>query len=313
MGLRYTVDHKGINQNLVVSSLDPDFGGATFFSFMANEARYYHGTTPKFGIDYQITPRILAYGSVTKGYKSGGTNFASFSQDTLFFNPETIWSYEVGLKSEFFDRKLRFNASAFYYDYKNLQVIQLITATEVSIGNAATATDKGLEFEAAAKPIPGLTLSANVSLLDATYDTFSNASVPNALVPFVTGNSRYNATANSFNASGNNLDSAPKSSFSLEGEYDWQLGPGRPFIDAEYFHQERSYFDPSNNPILSQPGYHLVNASVGYDFDPTLRLAVIGKNLTYSHYLISATANGVVPSGLVGAPRQVIVQLTKKW
>src|SRR3546814_5688228 len=87
------------------------------------------------------------YATVAKGYKSGGFDLGSVQPA---FKPATLWNYEVGLKAELFDRRLRIAASGFYYDYKNLQVA-LVKQTTIITQNAASARTYGAEIEVQAK------------------------------------------------------------------------------------------------------------------------------------------------------------------
>jgi len=146
----------------------------------------YGAFTPKLGLDWHATESVLLYVSATRGYKSGGFNFTAAAPGSAAFQPEKLWSYEVGAKTEWLDRRLRINATGFYYDYTNLQVQQLIAAGVLSIGNAATAKVRGAELEVVGKATADLQLTANFSALNAKYDTYPGASVPAAL----TGSSR---------------------------------------------------------------------------------------------------------------------------
>lgn len=312
-GIRYTGDRKSIDASFDRATLTTRVS-APGFPFVASAARKYHAWTPKIGVDYKVTPGVMIYASATRGYKSGGTNYAAATPAALTFEPETIWSYEGGIKSELLDRRLRINVSAFKYDYKDLQVQSLIGPGVVAIGNAATAKVKGIELETSAKPVPNLLLTANLSLLDAKYDTFTNASVPGALVPFVRGNPRYNAVTNTFDATGNRLNAAPRSSFSGSAQYDVPLESGKLFVRGEYYRQGKVYYDPSNVQIFKQKAYGLVNGSLGYNSDGGgWGVQLVGKNLTNTRYLINIAANGQVPAGFAAAPRTVAIQLTTSW
>jgi iron complex outermembrane receptor protein len=312
-GIRYTADKKGIDQYYNRSSLTTGVS-APGFPFVSSVSNDYHAFTPKFGIDYRITPTILVYASATRGYKSGGTNYAAATPAALTFRPETIWAYEGGFKSEFLDRRLRLNVAAFKYDYKDLQVQSLIGPGLVAIGNSATASIKGIEFETAAKPIRNLLLGFNYSILRAHYNTFTAASVPGALLAFVRADPRYNAATGTFDATGNVMNAAPRSSYSASAQYDLPIGPGTAFVRGEYYHQTKVTYDPTNAAVFSQPAYHLINASLGFNTaDKKWGFQLVGKNLTYSHYLITIAANGQAPAGLAGAPRTFAVQLTRNW
>lgn len=315
-GLRYTRDRKKIVQSYTRVSQNPATPGAPVapFPFFGSSDRTYDAFTPKFGIDYRPTPNLFLYASATRGYKSGGVNFVASNPLALAFGPEKIWSYEAGFKSDWFDKRLRFNLTAFRYDYTDLQVQTTITAGLISIANAATARTNGLEIETTAQPIRNLTLSANLALLDTKYGSFPNASVPNTYLPYVAGDPRFNPTTRLFNASGNRLNLAPTTSFSVSGRYDVDLPNGTAFIRGDYRRQSRSYNEPTNVRISSQKSYGVLNLGIGYDSDSDgWGLQLIGKNVLNTQYLISIVSSGLVPNGVPGDPRTVAVQLTKNF
>jgi iron complex outermembrane receptor protein len=255
----------------------------------------------------------MGYMTATRGFKSGGTNYAASNVAALSFAPEYIWSYEAGVKTEWLQRRLRVNLAGFHYSYSDLQVQSLLGPGVTTISNAATAKVNGMELETSFKPIPNLVLSANLSLLDAQYQSFNNASIPGALAPFLATSPRRNPDG-TFNASGNFLNAAPRTSASANGQYNWSVGHGTPFVRGEYYWQSRVFYDPSNALIMSQRTYSLTNVFAGYD-DDAGRWGVhfFAKNLTNTHYLITITANGVAPAGLAGAPRTYGVELTKSF
>jgi outer membrane receptor protein involved in Fe transport len=75
--------------------------------------------TPRFGIEFKPNPDLLFYATASRGFKSGGLNSYDLNAP---FDPETIWAYEAGAKTELLDRRLRLNGSVFHYDYSDLQV-----------------------------------------------------------------------------------------------------------------------------------------------------------------------------------------------
>jgi iron complex outermembrane recepter protein len=316
LGYRYTLERKHMDQDFAKSIIFPagpfDIPG---FPFIAHLSRDFHGSTPKFGIDWNVTNDAMLYFSVTRGYKSGGLNYGADSLAAASFEPETITSYEVGAKTQWFDHRLRLNVTGFKYDYKNLQVESLISPAVVAIGNAATATAKGLEVEISARPTPNWQLTGNLTLLDATYSSFPNAAVAAGLVPYVESLPQYNATAGTFNASGNRLSAAPSVTAFLAAQRSWDVNGGDSiYARAEYYWQDRVYYDPTEVDVQSQGPYGLANAFVGYDTGNGLwRVQLWGKNLADKSYVISAVANGLGPSGLVGAPRTFGVRLTRNF
>ena len=82
----------------------------------------FNDVSPRFVVQYQADPNLLIYASATRGYKAGGFNSVEINS---FFAPENVWNYEGGFKAELFDRRVRFNASGYYFKYKNRQSISL--------------------------------------------------------------------------------------------------------------------------------------------------------------------------------------------
>ena len=301
LGLRYTVDEKNLSQNYHFVSLAtgaPTGAPAGKFDLANN----YYAFTPKFGLDWQIERNLMAYFSVTKGYKSGGYNYVASTPAAAEFSPERLISYELGEKSDWFDRRLRVNLTGFLYDYSGLQVNQLISPGVVSISNAANASVKGAELEVTAIPITGLNLTAHASRLDAKYSDYPNAPLAAAL------------GTGTINATGNYLDAAPPWSTYLAGRYDWPVGPGDAYVRAEYSWQDRVYYDPSNFLSQSQGAYGLVNLYTGYNFaGDAWQVQLWVKNLTDKQYIFGAAANGLVPTGEAGAPRTYGFRVTRRW
>ncbi len=315
-GIRYTEDRKELDHHIDRVSLNPatPLAPTAGFPFIASVTRDFKAWTPKFGLDWQATSNVFAYGSITRGYKSGGTNFAATNPLGLSFDPETLWSYEAGVKTDWLDRRLRVNLTGFTYDYRDLQVQSLLAPGVVAIGNATSAKVKGLELETVAKPFAGFTATFNYALLDTRYKSFPASAVPSALIPYVQTSPLYDPVGRTYNATGNRLTAAPKSSLSATGQYEYPFGDGAFVIRGEYYYQSRSYYDPTNALIMSQKPYDLINASIGFvDDKDNWSLRLIGKNLADTNYLITIAGNRVVPAGLGGSPRTVAVQLTKSW
>ena len=313
VGYRYTLERKHLDQDF---NKFITFPAGPFeipgFPFILHASRDFHGSTPKFGINWNVTDDAMLYFSVTRGYKSGGLNYAATSLVSASFEPETITSYEVGAKTQWFDHRLRLNLTGFAYDYKNLQVESLVSPAVIAIGNAATATAKGLEAELTVKPTPTWELTTNLTLLDATYSSFPNAAVASGLVSYVASLPQYDATTGTFNASGKRLSSAPRVTAFVAAQRDWSVnGGGSMYARAEYYWQDRVYYDPTNVAVQSQGPYGVVNAFIGYNTpNGRWRAQLWGRNLADKSYLIAAAANGLGPDGFVAPPRTFGVRLT---
>jgi iron complex outermembrane recepter protein len=315
-GYRYTLERRQLDQDFVnYISFGPNHVNAPGFPFINSTTRHFHGSTPKFGINWSVADDAMLYFSFTRGYKSGGLNWTASTAATESFDPETITSYEVGAKTEWFDRRLRVNLTGFKYNYRNLQVQSLVNATSIAIGNAATASTKGAELEVSVRPTPNWQISSYLTLLKATYDSYPNAAVPATLVSYVASLPQFDATTGTFNASGNRLDAAPRVTASASLQRSWNLHQGSLiYARGEYYWQERTYYDPTNLLVQSQGPYGLINMYIGYKTgDGLWEAQLFGKNLADRSYIIAAAANGLGPSGLIGSPRTFGARVTRNF
>ncbi|MDB5583000.1 MAG: TonB-dependent receptor [Bradyrhizobium sp.] len=315
-GARYTIEHKDFTQSGTRYSLAPSTLGVASpgYPFTFETANTFRAFTPKVGLNLQLASNFLAYGSIIKGYKSGGFNYSSTSAAAAGFAPESIWAYEGGIKTQLLDRRLNINISGFIYDYKNLQVQALLSPGVISITNAASARIKGLEFEVIAKPFKFLRLTGIFSILDPRYVNFPASSVPNGLVGRVTGASCAGTpSVCTVDASGNYLTSAPRRSGLIAVDYDTHYNGFGFNIHGDMTARSRAFFDASNSPLLSQPGYHLFNASVSLT-DPSSHYTVElwGRNLGNKQYFVVVSGAGSVPGGVVGDPLTFGVRVRAK-
>lgn len=295
-GIRYTDERKLFGQVYNIRDLATLIPNPTY-PHVSSPTGNYHAWTPKLEIDFKPAKGVLVYGSVTRGFKSGGFNITS-ANPRSGFQPEFLWSYEAGFKGDLLDRRLRLNAAAFHYDYSDLQVQSFITPGVTDISNAATATVNGVEVETVARPSAGLELGASVSYLDATYKQYPGA-------PF---------GATTIDASGNRLNSAPRWSYSAYGQYEFELAGGSVTLRGEYDYKSRQYFTPDNSAVQSQGAYRLINASIGYAPNGGRWQAILfGRNLGDTQY-VTTTASFPGPiSGRVGEPRTYGVRLIYEY
>ncbi len=129
--------------------------------------------SPRFVLDYKITPDVMVFGSLAKGYKAGGYNSV---QPLSKFDNEDVWNVEAGVKSLFADIGVILNSSVFYYQYLDKQAITLVTA-ENGVGQYVVDTSDqeayGLDVDARWQPIDALTFSANLEYIDSTYKKYT--------------------------------------------------------------------------------------------------------------------------------------------
>jgi iron complex outermembrane receptor protein len=194
LGARYTIESRdfrfrGVYDDFTGAPITPVPGAATStpggyaaannFAYVGDKTWY--SFTPKYGVSYQFTRGVFGYASISKGFDAGGfNNRASSLATALPYNQENVTTYELGLKTDWLDKRLRVNGTVFYNAYNGLQetaaVVSPITNAFVSVrSNANRAHTEGFELETVAEPVPDLTLTANASYLKTRFDSFANA------------------------------------------------------------------------------------------------------------------------------------------
>jgi iron complex outermembrane recepter protein len=152
-------------------------GGESPATYSTSEAS---GSTPKYGLSYHVSPDIMTYATVAKGYREGGPLFQvpslcngdlanlGLSAAPTAFKPDSIWNYELGAKTEWIDHRLTINAAVYYIDWTNIQQsIALPTCGFVFTGNFGTASSKGTELEMEYQPTAALKLNLGASYNEA--------------------------------------------------------------------------------------------------------------------------------------------------
>jgi len=262
-GLRWSQDKKTFHY---VS--DVDYGLLTLFEY--DNQKTFSSISGRLGLRYAINDDANVYATYNRGTKSGGF-FSGQTTDPRDLGPykdETVDAYEIGAKSEFLDRRLRVNVSAFYYDYKDLQVYTQVQRDGLPVQlftNASKARVYGGEAEIEARPITGLSLTLGASLLSAEYKDFLSFEDP-SLPPA--------------DYSGNTLPSAPKVSLNGAARYQHPLGAGDLITQLDFTYRSKVYYDTANTERLSDKARAFVNGQVGWAFaDGRYELGVWGKNL----------------------------------
>jgi len=269
-GLRYTSDRRIFD--IVVG---PDGNAVPYTKF----ARTWRNVSWRAIADYKIAANNIVYASVSRGFQGGGFNGGAFSVAEVGngYNPEYITAYEVGAKTSLFGGRVTFNASGFYYDYKDPQVFTLNggQAGQSAVGiiqtitNAKGATIKGLEFETRAKITPTLVVDGSLGLLKSAYGDLALLGPNNTII----------------NGKGNRLISAPDVNFVVGATKTIPIGAGSFTLHGDVNHQSRRYFDITQRFLMSGKPYSIVNARVG--FTPASgrwEVALWAKNLTDRTY-----------------------------
>jgi len=278
-GLRYTSEHREFTFAVrAVGQLAPGFFLPTLTTLLTDDgerSKTFNKLTWRLALDHQLAPDVMTYVSWNRGFKSGTFNLNDFTPNQAVVNPEQLDAYEVGLKSQFFDHRLQFNAAAFYYDYKNIQV-DIITGNPQSpttLQNAASERLYGLDLDVIAQPTSNLQLRANVALLNAKYKDYQNA---NAFIQDANGN----GVAIKVDASGDRGLFAPKWTFSLGADYTAYLGDGGKLLFSTSYYRTAT-FKTGIGPFDVVKEYDSLGASVTFTPESDhFYVRVYGNNLT---------------------------------
>jgi len=291
----YLLEHRRIASNTFIvplTTIDEDWSEPTYTA----------------GLQYQWTDELMGYASISRGFKSGGFNGRpTVSGAVSSFDPEFVNSYEIGIKSEFFDRRVRVNAAAFYYDYEDLQ-FGAVTADPVSgslllvIDNVASAEVTGAELEVQIVAGEGLSISASVG-----YTDFDISKV-DATVADITTDTKAIRT--------------PKWSTSFSLEYTLpaqELGEFR--IRGDWTYESKSFSDIQNTESIARDSHSLINARLTWEMSSNImgggwEAAVFGTNLTDKRILVSglqALNSFGTAEGHFNRPREWGVSIRKSF
>jgi iron complex outermembrane recepter protein len=243
-------------------------------------ANSWSSTTPQFGAEYQMSDQVFTYATVSKGFASGGFSGAIAGIGIQEYNPESLWNYEVGIKTEFFNRTLLFNASAFFMDYENIVVQSYAasangTPTNVD-SNAGKAHVKGIDADWEWRPIRSLSISAGIGLLSQRFLQFG-IGADGEPIPA--------STAHFFDSPNITLNSTIQYAVPLNENL------GSLTVEGTWSYRSRIYFDNTYSITSSQVPYGLYNGNLTYLFPGGhLSAALFANNITNRVYL-TRTAN----------------------
>ncbi|GIL37905.1 TonB-dependent receptor [Rhodospirillales bacterium TMPK1] len=246
-------------------------------------------TTPSwdFSAMYQIDPNVGVYGRVARGFR-GPTiqgRSAVFNADFTTANSETITSYEVGVKSSLFDKRLRLNASAFTYTADNIQLNGNDSNGNGVLFNAAKAEAYGLEADAEFRATPNLTFTGGLSLLHTKIKdkrVFAQVCALNGVVVCTVQNPTINIGPNVFaQIDGNPLPNAPDYNLNIGARYDMPVAGGEIFFATDWQFQGYTNFVLYKTKEFNSNGTFEGGAKVGFTpADGRYEVALFARNLT---------------------------------
>ncbi|MBO3457403.1 TonB-dependent receptor [Aetokthonos hydrillicola Thurmond2011] len=266
-GLRYESFNSFLDNTkttFIPANGSPSFSTGATFSNVEKDGDIF---LPRFVAEYRFNPNVMAYGSIVRGYRPPGVNYRAQNQETLTYEAEKSWNYEVGLKSSWLDNRLNVNLAVFHNPVNNYQepvpdstgLFRQIANAEVSI--------TGFELEVKATPIDRLTVSAGFGFLDSEFTKYTN--------PFTGQN--YNGKRPAY---------VPDFTYNLALQYRFRTGI---FARVELQGSGTAFLDDANR--FKQGPWAIVNARLGYELN-NFGIYFFANNIFGTEYPITAVPFG---------------------
>ena len=320
VGFRYTEDDINASAERLGLTRRPRLADMPVFA----NADTFDDFTPRFSIGWQATDDMRLYGTVSRGYKAGGYtidfNSAGGAPNRGIvnekFDEETLWNYEVGLRSEWFDRRLRLNVSAFYLEWDDLQLETFFftvpgdaTSNIQKTINVEEAEAKGFELELAAAPAERFLITAGLGYTDSEINSDDFARISGNLTVSLKGRT---------------LPRAPEWTWNMGMHYSWPWDGNEMYISGEWIYrdsqfstiEDTTYRQTSGvaipaNPLLPatgdnvlavmpdrsdgfpfrSPDYHLVNIRAGAIINETWEITAYVNNVFDEEYFTGTGEN----------------------
>jgi iron complex outermembrane receptor protein len=306
LGLRYSGDRRratGGQATVVGGVVTP------ITSTLPGRTASWGELTWRAAVDYRFARDAMVYASYNRGHKSGLFNLLGFAQPGLDpdypdgrsrsarpIAPEKLDAYEVGAKLPLANGAARLSAAAFFYQFRNIQVAQIEQGALRTV-NAGAADILGIELEAEGSVTRHLTLTASLSVLNGEYTAFPAG-------PRWTNNTQAvpQLITVEDDLTGNETIHTPPFTLALSSEYEVPTELGDIGLNLSYYYNDGFFWEPDNS--VSQPSYHLLNASLGWRTpDGRIEVNIWARNLLNQKYFswANATAFGALYSP--GAPR----------
>lgn len=296
-------------------------------------------------VSYDFTPDVHYYATYARSYKSGGINLSGLPLDAAnnpilqvqTIDPETVNHFELGLKTQFWDRKATVNIAAFWTEIDDYQATvnnQQVGVLRGYLANAGKVRTRGVEVDSAFRPTSGLNIYVNGAYTDAKYVRFTDAPCPPELAggttvtgtqrPSPAGTNGPNRTAGlspeSCDISGQVLPGVSKWAFSYGAEYGIPTviagREGQVYIGYDGSYRSRFSANPSPSAYTNVSGYSLSNFRAGFKTDEGINVFAWLRNaFDENYYEVLATQSG--STGLIvgqpGDPRTYGVTLSTSF
>ena len=286
LGARYTDEKRGLVAD------ETGYLNAVLPVTLADVNTSFRNHTPtwRIALSHDFNQDLLGYISYNRGYKSGGYNVPAPALPA--YRPERLDAYETGMKMQLLSHRVTVNTSAFYYDYRNIQVSRFVSGSQ-EVYNGGKARLYGIDASAAARLTERLTVTAGIELEHTEFTGFPNADF------FLSCPSTY-PTVCSESANGKQLPQAPAASATVNADYRAPLFGGLARLNVNEAGNSGYYFAPNNE--YKQSGHGLLNASLGWSRG-LLTITLWGKNLTNMIYPPAVNQAPTAVAAAYAAPR----------
>jgi len=254
-GLRYSYSEKYVDAIGNWNPIDAPPFPVFIWPRSENEADW-SAWTPKFGGEYQFSDDMMGYITISRGFKAGIVDPNNRPAPALV-DPEYVWNYEAGLKSDWLDNRLRANLTLFWMEYTDMQYVTVWDdpttperETYNKLQNAEGATMRGIELEMTARPLSGLTLNTAVSYLNSEYGDFESLDLEGNLV----------------NVDGNQIIAAPEFKIHVGAQYTLALADyGFLTFRGDIAWQSDIYYTVFEHPLDMTKDHTIMNGLVRFE------------------------------------------------
>lgn len=234
------------------------------------------------GVRYEVSPNVSYYGSVSRGYKGAaidvalGSSFFTGKPSDAILNPETVVSYELGVKARLNEGRLRVNGTLFNSDFKDFQSSQFDAATtSFVLRNAGKVRTRGAEVDFQALVTDSLMVTGGVAYVDAVFAEYTGAP---CTVPQQAAGTCSPARGGQ-NLTGQRVNANPKWQYNIAAEQTFHLPNGmEAYLRGDYGWRSDIIFGGDLNPDTTQPAYGVANFRSGLVFNTNYEVAVFVQN-----------------------------------
>ena len=305
VGARYTDDQRdhlaGIQVHIPIFDADGNFVGgpevAVALPPTANDESW-NEPTYRVILSHRFNDQVMVFGSYSRGFKAG--NFNAVGPFDLPTEPEIVDTFEIGFKSDLFDRRLRLNGAIYYNEYDDIQLGVTVGPSIVTV-NATSAESQGFEFDATAVLSDNLELLFGFSYIDSEILDF-----PNAICFFP--NPAGGSDEVICDASGNTLPRAPEFTFNIAPTLTVPMGGGHFRATIGLYYNDGFFWTFDN--VREESSYTLLNASIGWTAaDERWGIRLFGANLLDEEYSRFTAIQGVGDSFVAANPMTYSLEL----